>query len=460
MSKTVFVNGTVVEPAFLNSLQNLTFSADPGDNLVDGVYERLTDDALSNAPQHLKKQYYDYRDRLKVVSANGLTCAYRGGVIFKLNGEPLSIPPANITVPNSTTTYIFINAQSQVRTDSVLPAICYPMAKVTSSGGSVSIITDLRPVDQIAPRPEAIKIFGGTGDEGDFVATNGQFLDQGIYYFTNFFVPVGIDLNIDKFAKIHVSNTATIAGNIEVTRSVAGGGGLTTALPGYNLTVGGNTGGGFGGASGSGDNAITAYSYAASPLGSGGGSGFVRGAEGTEATIAKGGKGGGGLWIEAAGSISVTGSINARGDNGNGGAIDINGRVDASGAGGGSGGTIILSSLLAINVTPSARIRAEGGFGGFGVKGSSGSGASGGGGGAGGQIVFISPNTNTSGSVISVNGGTQGVNSDGSLVGTLGLGGGIGGSNGGEGGNGGWSSFKSRGGKPGKIIYRAIKPVA
>jgi hypothetical protein len=257
-----------------------------------------------------------------------------------------------------------------------------------------------------APRASAQNAFssGSTGADGAFEPTSNQAVvvpDSGVLNYTTVNVPVAVTITFVRNAKnrpltILASGNVTIAGTITLDGKPAnatggfgtgGTGGFDGGSGGYPFDVsltgatgdgpgggGGGTGsptisspgGGAGGSYASGGNnggASTSLTPAAAgprygsaalvPLvgGSGGGGGGA-----TSARAGGGGGGGGGaILIASSGTISLTGTINARGGQGGSG---------AGGGGGGSGGAI---RLVANNITGAGSLQAGGGLGGSSV---------------------------------------------------------------------------------------------
>ena len=165
-----------------------------------------------------------------------------------------------------------------------------------------------------------------------------------------------------------------------------------------------------------------AYPWGAQPYGSGGSGGTMFSDISSWAASAPGGAGGGCLWLEAAGSISLTGTILVKGSPGGQGGTYANSlgqptlgaggaRAGVTGSGGGSGGLCLLSSLTSIAVASTGTIDVSGGVGGNGFTYPSGAFyaiANGGYGGTGGYVVLMAPNVNTTGASINLNGGLGG----------------------------------------------------
>lgn len=422
MPKNTFQNGSPVPAEWFNAIQNLNFQNT--DN--DGSYPPITDNDLTNAAGNIKPEWRGFRDTLLVTAGTGLSVSYTGGSVTLPNGTIQTIAAGSLSLPANTTSIIHITPTGTIAaaTSANLPLFRLPLASVTTGATTITgAILDLRPRFMILPRPDSIKAFGGLGDQGDYTLATGNnaTFSDGVYYFNNF--TIAGNLTISQFARIFCSGTVNITGTITVTTIAAGGLGFGTgAVPTPN--IGGLSGSGIGAGSGSGVGRT--YSYAAQPFGSGGGSGFFSATNsGSNGSISSGGEGGGGLWIESAGPLIVSGAatINAIGGNALAGSVSGN-PSNLSGGGGGSGGTVILSSLQSVSVAGTISVR-----GGNGANGIAGVGH-GGGGGGGGQIVLIGPTTSTTGSTLVLTGGNVGTSMP-----SASLGGGTGGGNGGTGGS-------------------------
>jgi hypothetical protein len=298
---------------------------------------------------------------------------------------------------------------------------------------------------------DRVQLFGGNGGQNgttDFEATADTTLDQGIYFYRNFTV-TNYTVTINKFAHIFCTGNVSInQGQLLVTPAAPGG------VPGH-LEFSAAASAAFGGRPGFGagttqvDNANqprygipgTAYPWTLHPFGTGGSAGYITGSSG-EVRAGNGGDGGGGLIIEAVGSITIVpppsvqvnrSAIAADGTAGTNGFIGVGAVGSASGGGGGSGGLVRLSSLTSVvfNAGSSGNfcVSARGANGGNGAA-SAGRDAGGGGGGGGGWVLLTAPTITFNGAA-SVLPGVVGTR-----VGTLGAspGGGYGGAFGGNGG--------------------------
>lgn len=412
-----------------------------------GHRSKLTDAELSDSAGQIKPRLEAIEDAFKVSVESGLTLRHQAGSVTMPNGGLESKPAGLVVAPDNTTSYVYISPGGNVRCATDPPTIRLLLAKVVAVSGSVSTIEDLRhpATRQLAPIASAVKSFGGS-NRTDKVCTAGEVFDQGLYYYQDFTVPAGITITVDKWAKIYCSGNVTINGSVNVTVMASGAAPYSTWVGAGN--VGGLPGSGAGGGSGSSAFGGSPYPYGAQSFGSGGGLGFANGSTGSAVNFGAGGRGGGGLWIEAAGTILVTGSIFAKGGSAFAGSIS-SGTARISGSGGGSGGLVLLSSLLSVTVTASAAIDVRGGNGGNGTNNMGSGNAGGGGGGGGGYVVLISPANNATGATILLNGGALGAEAD---LGGGGLGGGGGGGFGGSGGH-------QSAGSAGKLIVRPFVPI-
>lgn len=116
------------------------------------------------------------------------------------------------------------------------------------------------------------------------------------------------------------------------------------------------------------------------------GAGGGNGGQGTIGTPGNGSRGGGALYIECAGALNFTGTINSSGTDGIG-AVDggAGGRGSGGGGGGSAGMVVIVYNTLTANT---GTITATGGAGGRGSDGTAASGNTGRGGGGGASVLF------------------------------------------------------------------------
>lgn len=406
-----FASGTVFTP----ELADLAYEAPifDGQTQYKGHRAKIDDSELSDTAGQVKDRLSVATSGLRPSQGSGLTVNYASGTVRLPGGTLLAINAGTIAVANNTTVLIWVNSTGAIETGVVAPSVRALIAQVTAVSGSITALQDLRftGIQDIRPIASSIKVFGGSRIV-DKTCTPGEVFDQGYYYFRNFTVPSGITITISKYAKIFCSGNVTIDGTVNVTAATPGvrsysvlffiGGLAYMPITGNGQSTGALAGTG---------TEPESYSYGASPLGSSGTSGFaVGGIASQSATFGASGDGGGCLWIEAAGTINVTGTINARGTNATA-ATATGSNVAVSGSGGGSGGLIYLSSLQSVTCTGTSVLDVRGGAGGAAQKGASvAERAWGGGGGGGGWIVLASPANNTTGATLSLTGGAAGAN--------------------------------------------------
>jgi hypothetical protein len=453
MSKTTFVSGSPVAPEWFNAIQSLQFNKNAGEELFDGEYSRLGDDALSNEPNQIKSQFYALKDRFLVSHNAGLLVNYNGGSLILPNGTTFSIAPGAIAVTNDSTSYVFINKTGAVQVSSVYPTVGYALAQVVAASGTVTSVSDIRPISMVLPRAELIRVFGGQGSDGAYsTATHGTTL-AGEYSFSEFNIPSETNIAIAGFAYIRCSGSVNLRGDITIAASVSGGGrfGGSARVQDY-LAISGQ---GIGGGSGHNAPRSAVYNPGQSLVGSGGASGFGRVNAVGALRTSGGGAGGGALVIEAAGPITIHSLCRIFANGADGLVAEyISGSPEAvlPGGGAGSGGCVWLKSAQSIIGNSSSEINSRGGRGANGlILLAPDATAGAGGGGGGGWVILQSPNVNVSLTTISVAGGAQGTQVV-TGAGTISIAGSNGGSFGGQGGG------SNGAGSAGQIAIQNIIP--
>jgi hypothetical protein len=434
MAKTSFSPGTEVTAAWANAITNPTYAQNPAN---DGELPAPTNADLSQAPGQIVPEWTTFRDMFAVTPGSGNLVAFQGGVVTLGSGLRTTINSGTLSLENGTH-FIFVNTLGAVASATELPIRSMPMARLTMAGGALSgLIEDLRPRYTVTPRPAILSVFGSDGYEGNYTVSPGATvtLTGGLRRFGNITIGSGAIVNVTPgFLHLQASGTVTIAGTINLAPLIAGGQSFAgQTSPQSQMAA--NPGQGLGGAAGHNSGPAAAYPYSAENTSSSGAGGFIWNlgshVQGADVISSTGGAGGGTIVIEAAGAISVTGTINANGGNATASNItraDTAGGVTyATGGGGGSGGLIWLQSAVGITCTAASTLSVRGGNGGNGAGANIASGPSqGGGGGGGGWIVFSSPLNQTTGSTLTVTGGTAGTAAAG------GAGAGVAGSNGGS----------------------------
>ncbi len=252
-------------------------------------------------------------------------------------------------------------------------------------------------------------------------------LDEGTYFVKNFTVNSGVTLTTNGQAIVVIcTGTATINGTVDL-NGKGGSGAAPAAAP-----VGtGNGGQGIGAGAGQSNWGGLPYSSAVSIVGSGGAGSSSVVDSASSVQLGSGGPGGGGFVVRAAGNVtlSATGRIEAKGNNGVAGSNASGPTWTVGGSGGGSGGVVILRSDQ--NVSNLGTIDVSGGAGSQAYT-SVGTQISGGGGGGGGIVILQANGTLTNTGTVTLTGGAAGIPS----IGFAGLGAGGGGGCGGAGGNG------------------------
>jgi len=461
MAKTTFAGRQVFTAAHANALNNPQFVVDEGGEEFDGQHLRLRDASLSNDATQIKGRVNTFFDMFRVTAGTGLSVNVVGGVYTLDTGIAATIASTTLSLPASSTSYVFINSTGAIATSTIIPVRWVPLAIVTTSAAAVTLVVDQRERFKLSPIARAIPTFGGNGAEGDLTISSNTTL-SGVRYVRNFTVNAGVTLTVTGFAHIKASGTVNIQGAIVTQPLLSGGRRTAASLPASAVILGDS---GFGSGSASGPNTSPASAYFYTPFtpynASGGSSSFLRigSAGGADVTSAGGGLAGGGLFIEAAGAVSISGTITA--DGGNATAVgSMNAfnstEISCTGATGGTGGVIWIASLTSIVATAAATFNARGGNSSAPFRVNGAAAINGCGGSSGGYCVFLSPATSiNAGATLSVAGGQggtgiTGTGSVGAIAGSSFAGvGGVQGTSGGSGTNGG----------AGQIIQQNILPI-
>lgn len=403
-----FTDGQIWSP----DLAYLAFHQSYGDSLdltVLGNHPGITDAQLSTTG--VVNTVALITDGLKPTVSSGLVVNVASGYLLQNPGNLVLVNSTNVTVPDNSTTYVYIAAGTATLTvDTIIPAVSTPIAKVVSSGGVITLLTDLRQsrYRRMVVNPDVTMVFGGQSTT-DKTCTAGEVFDQGIYYYRNFTVPSGVSITVDKYAVIKCSGRLTVSGTINVTAAIPGG----IEISGNNYNLG--TGVYIFPRKGFGLGAYGTYAYGLQPYGSGGDTGTIYINTGSAAPTSwitgRGGRGGGGLVLQAALGVDVYGTINCNGGNATNPSITGSSSWAISGCAGGTGGCVSISSPTSVILRAGSVVNVSGGNGGnaaisTGYVVNAGSG----GGGAGGVVVLQAPSgaINTTGSTVNVAGGTAG----------------------------------------------------
>lgn len=394
-----------------------------------GFLHQLTDDQLSDDLPNVKPQWQGFRDELLVTAGSGLNINYKGGIAYSTFYQPLVVAPGTIALVDNSDNFIYLDNGGVVRASTRAPRLGFRMAIVTTLNGGIIQVVDRRRRFQISPPFSQIKVLGGY-TEVDYDLQGSDTL-SGRRSFRNFRLRSTAALAVTRFLYLEVAEDVTIDAGATITISPAAPGG--TGISGINTSIaGGYPGLGLG--SSSTNFPVAAYEdFDWWPVGSGGASGFagINPGSASDTTnfiyLANGGAGGGGIYIECGGTVTINGSIIAKGGTATLGSSSVanNTNLVITGAGGGSGGRIKIVCPNSISLGATAVLDVSGGGGSNAVNL-----ASGGGGGGGGRIILVSPVVNLiQGYQVLVAGGAAGAN-----VGTIQRGGTAGASFGGQGG--------------------------
>lgn len=432
-----------------NAFLRPKFDREEEEEEFPGSLHRLGDDSLSNKPTQLKKRYETFETELQVSAGTGLFVTYKGGKILLPNGTQASIAPGTIAIADNATNYIYLDDGGIVRSTQSLPFRRFLLAEVLTSGGAIASIVDSRMRGyEVHPPWRGVKVFGGSGEEGDYNLTGAAVLDRGEYFHRNLTIAATGALSVPSAIALYVAGDCVINGTVTVLTASRGGALAATTQVEF---IGGLPGSGPG--AGNRDSPGSIYNYLIAPYGSGGAGGFVDSqSTGFQITSAAGGDGGGYFLIECAGKVTIGSGaiISCKGADGGFGSYQVGAQGHLSGGGAGSGGLIVIRASEIV-VASGGTLDVRGGRGGDAI----GANAHGGGGGGGGQIILIAPpgKINTTGANLLLAGGANGTSGSGAFIG-----GGGGGSFGGVGGAKSGASIVPSG--IGKLILGAFLAVA
>lgn len=187
MTRRIFSDGDVF---YAEDANQIAYPIPDGQDYI-GHGPKIIDSYLDDGNDQIKSRFYSFYDRFKVSHQSGLTFNYLGGSVLLSNSNIVTIPTASINIPDNSTVYIFINSNGVVQQSSALPNESFPLAKLTTAGGSLSgNITDLRDklVDRISPSTIPSTEIVPTGMMSEFAgntAPTGWLLCNGAEYQIN-----------------------------------------------------------------------------------------------------------------------------------------------------------------------------------------------------------------------------------------------------------------------------------
>lgn len=140
MPKTNFQRGQRVPKEWFNAIQDIQFDGED----LDGHYPQLEDDSLSDSPGNLKPEFYGLRDAGKVTHVSALTVKVAALSVGNQNGTRTNIAETQVTIADNATRVIFVDSNATLQSAGSAPETGVLLARVVTSGGTVSTITDLR----------------------------------------------------------------------------------------------------------------------------------------------------------------------------------------------------------------------------------------------------------------------------------------------------------------------------
>jgi microcystin-dependent protein len=189
MARKQFENGDILYAEDVNAI---AYPIVDGDDFI-GHGPKVLDSYLDDGTDQIKSRFYNFYNRFKVSHQSGLNFSYLGGVILLSNGGLVSIPAGTISLPNNTSSFIFIGSNGSVQHSASLPNESFPLALVTTASGTINgSIVDLRdkiidrvtpstiPSQDLIPSGVGMEYFGSTLPSG-WLWQNGAFYEPSTY---------------------------------------------------------------------------------------------------------------------------------------------------------------------------------------------------------------------------------------------------------------------------------------
>jgi hypothetical protein len=449
MAYSNIVTGSEVAPAFFNAVKQPIMDGQE----LDGHGPKIIDDWLSDDPTAIKAQFGILRNSFAVVAATGRNINVTGGAATLEDNTIVSVADTSLSLPADAISFVWVSQAGVVEFGARLPVRCLPLARVTTLANSIAVngIVDLRPRFRVGPVPRSLAAFGGAATNDVVISTN-TVVTSAIRC-RNFTLNAGVTLSAPSgLIEIFASGDVNINGIVTVSPPIAGASGFLGVNGNTHYVI--ETGRGPGAGGGTNSPAAPTYSWELSPFGSSGASGFAIVVSGNGTlTQSRGGNGGGSIKIFAAGAISISGQLSARGGNAVAGNSTAGLVLQLSGAGGGAGGSIVLASLTSVTASAASQLDVRGGDGASAFTLGAVNPTAGGSGGGGGWIVSRSPLNNFTGATTLLNGGAFGATVPSGVAAVAGGGGGT------FAGQGGPSSNVVTAGAIGQTFFDNIPPI-
>ncbi len=157
MPKTVFVPNSPVTAAFLNAINNPSFTANPAN---DGELPLIRDLDLDSSAGSLLARSNEFLNAFNTTTAAGLIVTISAGTVVLADGTPVAKPSTQLEVPANAVRFIWANPTGVLTQGAVKPSDGSVMlSRVTTDATKVTAIADLRPRFQIGTvdyRPPAV----------------------------------------------------------------------------------------------------------------------------------------------------------------------------------------------------------------------------------------------------------------------------------------------------------------
>lgn len=227
MPRSNFSTGSPITANFLNSVARPQISSQD----LDGHIPLLDNTAFRNEPGVITFDFANFIDRLQAHKAvsGGLNLYIHSVTIQKPDGLPVTIPSTTITLPDNQVSFVYADPDG-FKVSAQNPPSGVRSARVTTGGGQITNVEDLRYDFLWIPNVQGLAVFGGTSTT-DKVCTAGEVL-RGTIECRDFTVPLGVTVSIDRELTIRASRNVTILGTINTANTPVSYGAATSGIAG------------------------------------------------------------------------------------------------------------------------------------------------------------------------------------------------------------------------------------
>lgn len=146
MAKTYFSTGSIIDPDFLNALNNPRFTGED----KDGHFPLIKDTDLEKGQGSFWDRFTSYIDEFKVnpvsgaVDSTSALLRVAGGQLLNSSNQLVYSLPTTVAVQNNQVSLVWVDDLGQVGSGLKQPEASIVLARVTVAGGTLGEIEDLR----------------------------------------------------------------------------------------------------------------------------------------------------------------------------------------------------------------------------------------------------------------------------------------------------------------------------